>query len=121
MDKKAIKSTFKIASSILLFVGLALMVLTVWLENYYLSIGTIVVSVISIVITVLSVEKVTMKEIFKDINLYFYVVCIVLALSVTITNKMLFYVGLVLFILVIFLYFIPLFVEEKEDKKKGKK
>lgn len=120
MNKKTIESTFKFASNLLLFIGLILMVLTVWLENYYLSIATIVVCVISMVITILGAEKPKIKEALKDINLYFYVVCIILSLSVTISSKILFYIGLVLFILVIFLYFIPMFVNEKEDSKKLK-
>lgn len=120
MDKKAIESTLKFASNLLLFISLILMVLTVWLENYYLSIGTIVVCVVSLIITVLSAEKPKIKEALKNINLYFYIVCIILSLSVTVANKVIFYVGLVLFILVIFLYFIPMFVNEKEDNKKEK-
>lgn len=120
MDKKTIESTLKFASNLLLFIGLILMVLTVWLENYYLSIGTIVVCIVSMIVTILGAVKPKIKEALKDINLYFYIVCIVLSLSVTIDNKVLFYIGLVLFILVIFLYFIPMFVTEKDDNKKGK-
>lgn len=121
MEKKSNISTFKVASNALLFIGLILMVVTVWLENYYLSVGTIVVCAISLIITILGANKPKIIEALKDINLYFFVVCIVLSLSVTMANKILFYVGIVLFILVLFLYFIPMFVNEKEDNKKNKK
>lgn len=120
MDKTALKQALKFAAGLLLFVSLTLMVLTVWLEDFYLAIGTIVVSVISLAVTVLSAEKFDIKVIWKDLNIYFYLVSIIICLSVTITSQILFYIGLVLFICVILLYFIPLFVVENEDKKNKK-
>lgn len=120
MDKTALKKALKFAAGLLLFVSLGLMVLTVWLENFYLSIGSIVVSVVSLAVTILSAEKFDIKEIWKDLNIYFFLVSIVVCLSVTISSQILFYVGLVLFIFVILLYFIPLFVVENEDKKNKK-
>ena len=120
MDKTALKKALKFAAGLLLFVSLGLMVLTVWLENFYLSIGSIVVSVVSLAVTILSAEKFDIKEIWKDLNIYFFLVSIVVCLSVTISSQILFYVGLVLFIFVILLYFIPLFVVENEDKKTKK-
>lgn len=121
MEKNSNKSMFNIASNSLLFIGLILMVVTVWLENYYLSVGTVVVCAVSLLITILGAEGPKFKGMWKEINLYFFVVCIVLSLSVTLASKMLFYIGIVLFILVIFLYFIPMFVTEKEETKKTKK
>ncbi len=120
MDKTALKKALKFAAGLLLFVSLGLMVLTVWLENFYLSIGSIAVSVVSLAVTILSAEKFDIKEIWKDLNIYFFLVSIVVCLSVTISSQILFYVGLVLFIFVILLYFIPLFVVENEDKKNKK-
>lgn len=120
MDKTALKKALKFAAGLLLFLSLGLMVLTVWLEDFYLSIGSIVVSVVSLAVTILSAEKFDIKEIWKDLNIYFFLVSIVVCLSVTISSQILFYIGLVLFIFVILLYFIPLFVVENEDKKNKK-
>ena len=120
MDKTALKKALKFAAGLLLFLSLGLMVLTVWLEDFYLSIGSIVVSVVSLAVTILSAEKFDIKEIWKDLNIYFILVSIVVCLSVTISSQILFYIGLVLFIFVILLYFIPLFVAENEDKKNKK-
>ncbi len=120
MDKTALKKALKFAAGLLLFLSLGLMVLTVWLEDFYLSIGSIVVSVVSLAVTILSAEKFDIKEIWKDLNIYFFLVSIVVCLSVTISSQILFYIGLVLFIFVILLYFIPLFVAENEDKKNKK-
>ena len=120
MDKTALKKALKFAAGLLLFLSLGLMVITVWLEDFYLSIGSIVVSVVSLAVTILSAEKFDIKEIWKDLNIYFFLVSIVVCLSVTISSQILFYIGLVLFIFVILLYFIPLFVVENEDKKNKK-
>ena len=114
------KNSLKMSSNILLLVTLALMAVTAWTDEFYLSIATISLSVVSIVVTVLSVDKMTFSNVIKEINNYFFIVTILIALSVTLTSQILFYIGLVLFIMVIFLYFIPMFVKEKEEKKKGK-
>jgi Ca2+/Na+ antiporter len=120
MNKNVLKSTFKAASNVLLILALGLMVVAVYLENFYLSIGGLVLSAASIVITVLSADELKAKSILKELNIYFFLVAIIVNLSVILNEKVLFYVGLVLFILMILLYFIPMFFEEKEEKQ-GKK
>lgn len=120
MNKNVLKNTFKAASNVLLMIALGLMVVSVYLENFYLSFGGIVLSAVSIVITILSADELKAKSIFKELNLYFFLVAIVVNLSVILNEKVLFYVGLVLFILMILLYFIPMFFEEKEEKKSKK-
>ena len=120
MKNESIKSSLKVASNILLFVALTLLVFTVWKENFYLAVATIALSVVSIAVSVFSYEKIDSKIFLKELNIYFFLVCIVISISKLISNQMLFYIGLVLFVLLIVLYFIPIFVEEKEDKKSKK-
>ena len=115
MNKEALKSSFKITSNVLLFLSLILQVLSVGIEEYefYFSVAAIATCVIGILVTLLRGEGI--KILTKDLNLYCFVVVIVL-------NRTLFFIGVVLFILMILLYLIPLFVTEKEDKtSKGKK
>lgn len=121
MNKSVLKNSFKAASNILLMISLALMVVAVYLENFYLSVGGIALSVVSIIVTVLSADSFSLKSIFKELNMYFFIVAIIVNLSVLLNEKVLFYVGLVLFILMILLYFIPMFFEEKEDNEQNKK
>lgn len=121
MDKKVLRASFKITSNVFLFVGLLCMVLTVWLEHYYLAIGTILTAVLGILVSLFSNEKANLKDFLKDLNVYFFIVVILVCLSLVLANKILFYVGMVLFILMIVLYLIPLFVTEKEETKKSKK
>lgn len=125
MNKSMLKSSLKIASNILLFLSLTLMVLTVWLENFYVAVAAISISGLGVLVSFFSNEKIGLKMFTKDLNLYFFIVGILVSVSVIIASQVLFYVGLVFFVLMIFLYLIPLFVTEKEDKpsknKKGKK
>lgn len=125
MNKSVLKSSLKVTSNILLFLSLALMVVTVWLENFYVAVAAISVSGLGIIVSLFSNEGISLKIFTKDLNLYFFIVSIIISVSVIVANKTLFYVGLVLFLLMIFLYLIPLFVTEKEDKpsknKKNKK
>ena len=123
MDKKLIKLSLKMVSNVLLFISLGLMVLNVWLENeYYISVAAIAISVVGLLVTLFSHDGPFLKIFVKELNIYFFVVCLIVGFSVIFDAKVLFYIGMVLFILVIVLYLIPLFVTEKEDKKqKGKK
>ncbi len=121
MKDNTIKSGLKIASNILLFITLALMVITVWLENLYLGIATVSISVLSILVSIFSADELNVKHFWKDLNIYFFIVAIVIGLSMIIGNKILFYIGIVLFVLVILLFLIPMFVSEKEENKKNKK
>jgi Ca2+/Na+ antiporter len=123
MDKKLIKPSLKMVSNVLLFISLGLMVLNVWLENeYYISVAAIAISVAGLLVTLFSHDGPFLKIFVKELNIYFFVVCLIVGFSVILDAKVLFYIGMVLFILVIVLYLIPLFVTEKEDKKqKGKK
>lgn len=124
MDKSLVKSSLKIVSNVLLFISLALMVLNVWLEKeYYISIIAITISIVGLLVTLFSHEGPFSKVFVKELNLYFFVVCIIIGISVMSAIKTLFYIGMVLFILMIVLYLIPLFVAEKEEKnnKKAKK
>lgn len=123
MDKKLIKPSLKMVSNVLLFISLGLMVLNVWLENeYYISVAAIAISVAGLLVTLFSHDGPFLKIFVKELNIYFFVVCLIVGFSVILDAKVLFYIGMVLFILVIVLYLIPLFVAEKEEKKqKGKK
>ena len=123
MDKKLIKPSLKMVSNVLLFISLGLMVLNVWLENeYYISVAAIAISVVGLLVTLFSHDGPFLKIFVKELNIYFFVGCLIVGFSVILDAKVLFYIGMVLFILVIVLYLIPLFVAEKEDKKlKGKK
>ncbi len=121
MNKNLMKKTFNVAANVLLIVALAVMVIAVYLQNFYLAVGTIALSALCIVISVFAAEKMKISVILKDLNIYFFLVCIVVSVSVVIDNQLIFYVGLVLFILMILLYFIPMFVTEKEDKKNKKR
>lgn len=121
MNKSLVKSSLKIVSNVLLFISLALMVINVWLEKeYYVSFAAIAISVVGVLVTLFSNDGPFFKVFVKELNLYFFIVCIIIGFAVMLSNQILFYVGMVLFILMIVLYLIPLFVTEKEDKKTKK-
>lgn len=120
MKKDVFKNSCKIASNILLVISLMLLVLAVWLNEKFLGLSTLVVSITSIAIVIISQDQINIKTVLSDLNLYFFLVSIILSISVILDNKSIFYIGIVLFILVLFLYFISIFVEEKDIKKKKK-
>ena len=102
MDKKLIKPSLKMVSNVLLFISLGLMVLNVWLENeYYISVAAIAISVVGLLVTLFSHDGPFLKIFVKELNIYFFVVCLIVGFSVILDAKVLFYIGMVLFILVI--------------------
>ena len=116
MNKSLVKSSLKIVSNVLLFISLALMVINVWLEKeYYVSFAAITISVVGVLVTLFSNDGPFLNVFVKELNLYFFIVCIIIGFAVMLSIKVLFYIGMVLFILMIVLYLIPLFVTEKED------
>jgi hypothetical protein len=119
MEQNTFKKTLKLASNILLIANLVLMVFALRMEHYYLAVATIASSAVSIVITALGHEKI--EDAAKNLNIYFFVVSVILALSVTIPSQILYYIGLILFILMAILYLIPLFMNEKQQNNKTKK
>lgn len=92
-----------------------MMAITGWLKSTYLAISGIALSFIGIILTVIGTSKI--KNVFKELNVYFFSVVILIDFSVIFANNILFYIGLVLFLMMILLYFILLFVEEKKTKK----
>lgn len=119
MEQNTFKKSLKLASNILLIATLVLMVFALRMEHYYLAIATIAASAISIAITILANENIETAA--KDLNIYFFVVSTILALSVTLALQILYYIGLILFILMAILYLIPLFASEKTLTNKKKK
>ena len=98
MEQNTFKKTLKLASNILLIANLVLMVFALRMEHYYLAVATIASSALSIVITALGHEKI--EDAAKNLNIYFFVVSVILALSVTIPSQILYYIGLILFMII---------------------
>ena len=94
MDKKLIKPSLKMVSNVLLFISLGLMVLNVWLENeYYISVAAIAISVVGLLVTLFSHDGPFLKIFVKELNIYFFVVCLIVGFSVILNAKVLFYIG----------------------------
>lgn len=113
------KKIFKTSSDVMIYVISIILILTVWLESKLLGVCVITMSLISIALSVLSNEKISFKDIITDINIYYFIVAIVLALSKVLMLENLFYIGLVLFVIVLVLYIIFMIIfKSKDDKNK---
>lgn len=117
--KTELKKVFKITSDVLLYLTSILLVVTLWLENNIIASASICMSLIAIVLLIISIEKFDVKKIFSDINVYYFIVLIVLGISRIIGSDILFRVGLVLFVVLILVYFGIIFL--KKGVKKGEK
>ncbi len=126
-EKSSVQNMLSMISNITLIVVASLMVLGVWLqyENYVnvIAYACITMSVIGIVVSVLETKKPI--EVFKQLNIYAFLVVIVIAISIILSSRILLYIGLALFGLTLILFMVPIVGEKlsknKEDGKSKKK
>ncbi len=117
---KDFKKTLQIANNILLYVVSILLLLSVWLELTIFHFATISMAVLSLIISVISKDEIKPKFIFSDMNLYYFLVTIIIAISKVINSNKLFYVGIGLFAIVLVLYIIFTFIINQDKKKDNK-
>lgn len=117
--KKEFKGILKITSDVLLYLTSILLVITLWLENNIIASASISMSVIALILLFASLEKFNLK-LFADVNLYYFIILIVLGISRIVGSDILFRIGLVLFVLLILVYFCLIFFK-KGMMKNGKK
>ena len=97
-----------------------LLLLSVWLELTIFHYATISMAVLSLVISVICKDEIKPKFIFSDMNLYYFIVTIIIAISKIINSNKLFYVGIGLFAIVLVLYIIFTFIVNHNNLKVDK-
>ena len=132
--KKEFKQILKLSSNAMLYVASIILVASLWIENNILGTTVVAMSVIAIVLFALSSEAI--KDIFKEINVYYFVVLILLGISRILDSQTLFNVAIAIFVILLLVYIFFTFIKKdnkaevknevvkevkKNDVKKGKK
>ena len=120
--KKEFKEILKVSSDVMLYVASITLVVTLWIDNIILASAAICMSVLAIVSFILSLEEIKANKVFKDINVYYFSLLILIGVSRILNNENLFRIGLALFVLLTLVYAFFAFLK-KEDKgiMEGKK
>ncbi len=117
------KNIFSIASNVMLAICAVMMVVTVWLqyESYtnILAIFCVTASACGILFT--GIGSGSLRNFIKQLNIYTFIVIILIAVSILISSQVLLYIGIGLFALTLILFFIPIVVEATEKRKQQNK
>ena len=123
--KKEFKEILKVSSDVMLYVASITLVITLWFNNSILASAAIFMRVLAIIFFIISLEKICLSNIFKDISVYYFSILILLGLSRLIDNENLFRIGLALFVLLTLVYAFFAFLKKDngniEGGKKGDK
>lgn len=111
--KKEFKQILKLSSNAMLYVASIILVASLWIENNILGTTVVAMSVIAIVLFALSSEAI--KDIFKEINVYYFVVLILLGISRILDSQTLFNVAIAIFVILLLVYIFFTFI--KKDNK----
>lgn len=111
--KKEFKQILKLSSNAMLYVASIILVASLWIENNILGTTVVAMSVIAIVLFALSSEEI--KDMFKEINVYYFVVLILLGISRILDSQTLFNVALAIFVILLLVYIFFTFI--KKDNK----
>lgn len=117
--KKEFKEILKLSSNAILYVASIILVASLWIENNILGTTVIALSVISIVLFAISCE--TKKDVFKEINVYYFVILILLGISRILDSQTLFNIAIALFVILLLVYIFFTFIKKdtkEEDTKK---
>lgn len=117
--KKEFKEILKLSSNAILYVASIILVASLWIENNILGTTVITLSVISIVLFAISCE--TKKDVFKEINVYYFVILILLGISRILDSQTLFNIAIALFVILLLVYIFFTFIKKdtkEEDTKK---
>ncbi len=117
---KTLKESCKFAINILLFVNFIVLILAVWLDLNILAIMAITLGALSIGVSMMAAEEFKFKIIVKDLNIYFFLVAIIIGISVIMVESWLLYIGLALFFLVLLFYAITILFDDKNAKETKK-
>lgn len=117
--KKEFKEILKLSSNAMLYVASIILVASLWIENNILGTTVIALSVISIALFAISCE--TKKDVFKEINVYYFVILILLGISRILDSQTLFNIAIALFVILLLVYIFFTFIKKdtkEEDTKK---
>ena len=132
--KKEFKEVLSLASNVLLYAISIVLLLSLWLEINIICVVCIAMSILAIVIHILSLDNI--KNWFKSINVFYFLVMFILSLSKLIDSDLGFNLGLAIFVILILAYIFFSFIKNKKveeveevveikntktNKKKGKK
>ena len=102
--KKEFKEILKVSSDVMLYVASITLVITLWFNNSILASAAIFMSVLAIICFIISLEKICLSNIFKDISVYYFSILILLGLSRLIDNENLLRIGLLILVFAFFAF-----------------
>ena len=113
-----LKKSCKLVSDILELVVLAILAVLILTRNYYVGIFAITLSAISMVVTVLSSDEYTPKEIFKNMKLYFFLDALLFVIAKMNDITIMYYITIIIGVALLLVSVVFLFNNDENESPK---
>ena len=110
------KKSFKIVSEILEILVLLLISIIILTKNYYAMIVGVTISVIGIIMSIFVSEKISLKDVIKNIKIYFFIDTLLFNISKLFDLSILYVLTIIFAIILLLVSFIFL-ISDKNDSK----
>lgn len=113
-----LKKSCKLVSDILELVVLAILAVLILTRNYYVGIFAITLSAISMVVTALSSDEYTPKEIFKNMKLYFFLDALLFVIAKMNDITIMYYITIIIGVALLLVSVVFLFNNDENESPK---
>lgn len=111
--KKEFKEVLSLASNVLLYVISLVLLLSLYLEINIIFVICIAMSFLAILIHFLSLDDI--KVWYKSINIFYFLILLVLSFGKLLYNDLIFNLGLALFVILILAYIFFSFIKKQKE------
>lgn len=118
---ESVKKSCKIASEVLEMTILVVLLIQVLTKSMYVGVAAITLSVISIVITIVGMEKISIINIIKDLKIFLFLDALLFAVAKINGNDILYYITIVIGAVLLLASCILMFETEENNNQKKKK
>ncbi|MFA6843162.1 MAG: hypothetical protein WCR33_02065 [Bacilli bacterium] len=111
------KKIFQTLDTVLMYILAISLVLLIVYEKDIFIYTTITIGAFNILFSVLALDKINGKALANNINLYYYIMVILIAISKMLKSEIMFRICIGLFILIIVVYILEIFITKKKKAK----
>lgn len=118
---ESVKKSCKIASEVLEIAILIVLLIQVLTKSMYVGVAAITISAVSIVITILGMDKITIVNIIKDLKVFLFLDALLFAVAKINGNDILLYITIAIGVVLFLASCILMFETDEKDNSKHTK
>lgn len=118
---ESIKKSCKIASEVLEMAILVVLLIQILTKSMYVGVAAITLSAVSIVITILGMDKITIVNVIKDLKVFLFLDALLFAVAKNNGNDILLYITIAIGVVLFLASCILMFETDEKDNSKHTK